>query len=284
MRLTSLMAVVVAGVGVAVVVSPVQERDARADEPHAGLASIGAGMSEHIRGIADHEEAPRASCPSGMVEVEGEYCPNLEQKCRRWLDPEHTFPRRCAEFEPTSACRGKTVTKHFCIDRYEYPNRVGEKPAVMRTWNDAAASCAAEGKRLCGESEWTLACEGKQHNPYPYGTKRDATACNIDKPHSSVDEKALANPQKRDGEAARLWQGEPSGSRAACVSEYGVFDMTGNVDEWVINESGRPYKSASKGGYWGPVRDRCRPSTTVHAEDFSFYQLGFRCCSEAGSP
>jgi hypothetical protein len=56
--------------------------------------------------------------------------------------------------------------------------------------------------------------------------------------------------------------------------------MTGNVDEWVVNESGQPYKSGLKGGYWGPVRDRCRPMTTVHAEGFSFYQIGFRCCSD----
>lgn len=57
--------------------------------------------------------------------------------------------------------------------------------------------------------------------------------------------------------------------------------MTGNVDEWVVNESGRPFKSGLKGGYWGPVRDRCRPMTTAHGEEFSFYQIGFRCCSDA---
>ena len=56
--------------------------------------------------------------------------------------------------------------------------------------------------------------------------------------------------------------------------------MTGNVDEWVVNESGKPYKSGLKGGYWGPVRDRCRPMTTAHAEGFEFYQIGFRCCSD----
>ena len=55
--------------------------------------------------------------------------------------------------------------------------------------------------------------------------------------------------------------------------------MTGNVDEWVLNESGKPHKSGLKGGYWGPVRDRCRPMTTAHDENFEFYQIGFRCCS-----
>jgi sulfatase modifying factor 1 len=38
-----------------------------------------------------------------------------------------------------------------------------------------------------------------------------------------------------------------------------------------------------KGGYWGPVRTRCRPSTRVHGLDFSFYQQGFGCCAD-GKP
>jgi formylglycine-generating enzyme len=57
--------------------------------------------------------------------------------------------------------------------------------------------------------------------------------------------------------------------------------MTGNVDEWVVHEGGKPFKSALKGGYWGRVRDRCRPATTAHNEAFAYYQIGFRCCSDA---
>jgi hypothetical protein len=222
--------------------------------------------------------ADGATCGKGMVEVEGDYCPYLEQKCVRWLDPETKM--RCAEFAPTSGCHGKTVKKHFCIDQFEYPNQPGAKPAVMTTWVQAEATCAKEGKRLCNESEWTLACEGQEHLPYPYGYARNSEACNIDKPHPDVDERALASAATRDAEVARLDQRDPSGSREACVSPYGVYDMTGNVDEWVVNESGRPFKSGLKGGYWGPVRDRCRPMTTAHNEEFSFYQIGFRCCGE----
>jgi formylglycine-generating enzyme required for sulfatase activity len=215
-----------------------------------------------------------------MVEVEGDYCSHVEQTCLRWLDPDEKM--RCAEFAPQTHCDGKVTHKRFCIDQYEYPNQVGAKPIVMKSWYQARDACSAQGKRLCGDSEWTLACEGEERTPYPYGYARSADACNIDKPHPDVDEKAIANPATRDAEVARLWQGEPSGAREACVSAYGVHDMTGNVDEWVMNEAGHPYKSGLKGGYWGPVRDRCRPITTAHNEDFQFYQIGFRCCSEAG--
>ncbi len=59
--------------------------------------------------------------------------------------------------------------------------------------------------------------------------------------------------------------------------------MVGNVDEWVVNASqaGKPYISALKGGYWGPVRTRCRAMTTGHDQTFHYYQIGFRCCGEA---
>ncbi len=221
------------------------------------------------------------SCAPGMVEVEGDYCPYIEQKCLRWLDPETKM--RCAEFSPTTKCASKTAHKKFCIDRYEYPNKPGEKPVIMKTWYEARDTCQSVGKRLCGETEWTLACEGQEHLPYPYGYQRNAEACNIDKPHPDVNEKALADPKLREAEVDRLWQGEPSGTREACVSPYGVHDMTGNVDEWVVNESGHPFRSGLKGGYWGPVRTRCRPMTTAHNEDFLFYQIGFRCCSDGKS-
>jgi formylglycine-generating enzyme len=262
----------------------------RADAPtNRTLAAVGADLRGSLgvkpsvspahQGVHAQPLASNGSCPEAMIEVDGDYCPYLEQKCLRWLDPETKM--RCAEFAPTSECQGKTAHKHFCIDRFEYPNKPGEKPLIMKTWYEAKATCQADGKRLCGESEWTVACEGQEHLPYPYGYARNAEACNIDKPHPDVNEAAIANPKTRDAEVARLWQGEPSGSREACVSPYGVHDMTGNVDEWVVNESGHPFKSGLKGGYWGPVRTRCRPMTTAHNEDFSFYQIGFRCCGDA---
>jgi formylglycine-generating enzyme required for sulfatase activity len=213
-----------------------------------------------------------------MVEVEGDFCPFVEQKCLRWLDPETKM--RCAEFAPTSECSVRTTHKHFCIDQYEYPNAPGRKPQVMVTWTQAKQVCAAENKRLCGESEWTQACEGTERLPYPYGYARNAEACNIDKPHEDVNERLFLDPRTRDAEAARLDHRDPSGAHEACVSPYGAYDMTGNVDEWVVNESGHPHKSGLKGGYWGPVRDRCRPMTTAHDENFAFYQIGFRCCSD----
>ncbi len=226
------------------------------------------------------------ACSPDMVEVEGDYCPLVEQKCLRWLDPQSKL--QCAEFAKTSAndhCAMKTRHQHFCIDRYEWPNKLGALPAYMASWNDAKASCESAGKRLCGDTEWTLACEGPEMQPYPYGDgyARNNLACNIDKPYIWPQPEKVYDPATRSHELARLDQREPSGSRSACVSPYGVRDMVGNVDEWVVNVSqyGQPHMSGLKGGYWGPVRTRCRPMTTAHDETFRYYQIGFRCCGSA---
>jgi sulfatase modifying factor 1 len=245
--------------------------DAAPADPGPILASIAAAAPPPAPATSD--------CPAGMVEVQGDFCPYVEQKCLRWVDPETHM--RCAEFAPTSECPTRVRHKHFCIDRYEYPNQAGEKPQVMVTWNEAQKLCAGEHKRLCGESEWTLACEGAERLPYPYGYARNADACNIDKPHPEVFENRFRNPRTAAAELARLDQRDPSGANESCVSPYGVYDMTGNVDEWVVSESkNAKHKSSLKGGYWGPVRDRCRPVTTAHDEKFAFYQIGFRCCAD----
>jgi hypothetical protein len=227
-----------------------------------------------------------AACGPDQVEVEGDYCPYVAQRCLRYLDPSTKL--QCAEFErlPSAGqCFMKTEHKRFCMDRYEWPNKVGALPRYMASWNEAKSSCEAIGKRLCSDTEWTLACEGPERQPYPYGDGyvRDDHACNIDKPYIWPQPEKVYDPRTSAAELARLDQREPSGARTACVSPYGVHDMVGNVDEWVNNESqaGHPFKSGLKGGYWGPVRTRCRPMTTAHEETFRYYQIGFRCCGNA---
>ncbi len=227
----------------------------------------------------------QGACSSDMLEVLGDYCPAPEQICEEFISEKRD---RCERFRQTVRCIGKPISKHFCVDRFEYPNEAGRRPTVAVTWDEARDLCANEGKRLCGAEEWTLACEGPQLKPYPFGYTRDATACNIDKPYLMPDNFAYDDPRTRADEIARVNQSEPSGSRQRCQSDYGVFDMTGNVDEWVVNEHGSvqgpEFQSGLKGGYWGPVRNRCRPMTMDHNHWHHGYQIGFRCCRDATEP
>lgn len=222
-------------------------------------------------------------CPADMVEVSGDYCQVVEQICEEYISEKKD---RCAKYRNKVRCFGKSRAMHFCVDRYEYPNQLGVKPTVAVTWDEARELCATEGKRLCTADEWTKACEGPENAPYPYGFVRNGEACNHDRQYIMPDDNAYQNPQTRAKEVERVSQSEPSGNRASCVSSYGVFDMTGNVDEWVLNEAGSEngpeYPSGLKGGYWGPVRNRCRPATTDHNRWHHGYQIGFRCCANPG--
>jgi hypothetical protein len=227
-----------------------------------------------------------AVCGEGMVLVDGIYCPYVGHTCTKFLNEEHDV---CQKYAPDVLCEGRLTHRRYCVDVYEYPNLAGVVPAVMVDWNDARRACAVEGKRLCTVEEWEFACEGPQMWPYPYGTERDPTACNIDRTYTLPEMEAFSDPWKISEEVERLDKRVPSGSEPRCISPFGVRDMTGNVDEWVHNEKGKvddkPYRSTLKGGYWGPIRARCRPITSTHNEWFSFYQVGFRCCKDAdGSP
>lgn len=222
------------------------------------------------------------ACPRDMVLVEGEYCTNVDQRCLRYVDPTETM-HRCAEFAP-SRCTGRRRHVAVCMDRYEYPNQPGIHPQVMVSWYEAQRACETQGKRLCTQAEWTFACEGPDMNPYPYGLNRDSNACRIDHQTVRPDRARLGNPMTSADESARLYEAVPSGSMARCVSWAGVHDMTGNVDEWVVNETGTPFNSALKGGWWGNIRARCRPATTSHNEGFVYYQIGFRCCADPRRP
>lgn len=222
--------------------------------------------------IVFREEAPAPPCPDGTVLVEGDSYPVAVRTC---LEGD---PYRCRRFSGKVRLIGEPTRLRFCIDVHEHPNREGATPEVGMTWHEARSSCEKEGKRLCTEDEWTLACEGPERNPYPTGLDRDPGACNIDRPWIRPDNAKLNGPD-RQGELDRLSQSVPSGS-LGCVSHYGVRDMTGNVDEWVENRTGRKYRSGLKGGWWGPVRNRCRPITLFHNEWHHGYQIGTRCCSD----
>jgi hypothetical protein len=223
-------------------------------------------------------EEPRAACPADMTLVDGDFCPSLPFACAR-----HTKAVGCAEYMRNARCRVETDHRRYCIDRYEWPNRVGENPMVYVDWYEAKSLCASAGKRLCRRSEWILACEGPKRLPFPWGFERQPSPCNIDRPAVDFDVYAMMADATREGELARLWQADRIGAHPGCVSAYGAYDMSGNVDEWTDDEAdnpGTPHVSTLNGGYWGPVRDTCRLTTTSHGPTFKFYEVGFRCCGD----
>ena len=235
-----------------------------------------------------------SACPKDMALVAGNFCRAVEQRCLEYArrpegDPD---PSRCARFERPSRCISDAPAPRamrFCMDRYEYPNQKGAVPITLVDWTEAGRLCAAHGKRLCTESEFNFACEGEEMLPYATGYERDAGKCNIDRPFHrrriELKPRLLCELDPTcSAEFARLDQREPAGSRPECVSPFGVYDLNGNVNEWVsMPWKQPPHRAAIKGGWWGPVRNRCRPIVTSHDERYIGYEVGFRCCRDAAA-
>jgi len=214
-----------------------------------------------------------SACPKDMVMVEGEYCTEVAQVCARWLDDETLPFARCAEYHSPSRCIGSRVHQRFCIDRYEYTAPGDDLPLNYQSFTKSNALCQSLGKRLCTENEWNFACEGEEMRPYPYGFTRESK-CNQDR-----DDLYEVNPHRQILADRR----ERADARPECVSPFGVYDMTGNMDESVLREGPEhidPFRNALKGGWWMPARNRCRPATTAHDDYYNDIQVGTRCCSD----
>lgn len=266
-----------------------------------GAVGAAAGGLVEVADAERIEEAAPAPalpgpCPDDMAYVDTSFCPDVERRC---LDVEHEEINHldiCHAFAHDQRCRTAERPIAFCIDRYEYPNAKGAHPVWMLDWSQAQATCESKSKRLCWASEWTAACEGPEHTPLPYGWERDHDKCNMDnfyiepaRPGPNAQFLFYSkNPEVALKELSRLDESVPSGSMEECRSGFGVYDMPGNFDEWVV--SNQPPQERSKwaglkGGGWGHVRSQCRPMTFSHEPEFSYYFVGFRCCRDAaGQP
>ncbi len=219
-------------------------------------------------------------CPTDMRLVEGNHHEQVQRLCTDY------HRGKCRSFAPGLVLLEPRHTPvRVCMDRYEWPNRLGALPDVMMRFVEAEQSCAKVGKRLCTELEWELGCEGREHLPWPYGWSKVPKACNSDELFRPYSDAKLNSRNRlvRQLEVQRLWQGKPAGSTPSCQSPFGVDDMIGNVEEWVTTSRPEwPYRSSLKGGYWAKPHTGCRGTNERHGPQFRYYQIGFRCCQDPG--
>ena len=139
----------------------------------------------------------------------------------------------------------------MCIDAFESPGRA-RRPQTGMSFEAAAAQCREQGRRLCTGAEWELGCRLEGTESWPYGGKYRAEICNV-----------------RSGKI-RL-----SGSFEECRTGLGVYDMSGNVAEWVSDGQirGGSASDANLG--------RCSQVRPKPGRQAAYSDVGFRCCADA---
>jgi formylglycine-generating enzyme len=236
-------------------------------------------------------EQQKHACPSDMVEIEGDFCPNPEEICLYDVDaagnklpgPHKEFGR-CGEFKYPTRCLSNKIHKHYCIDIYEFPNKKGEVPQDWMTYTDLENAGKPLGKRVCTSSEWALAAEGPNMDPLPYGDGYHRavrqSVCNMDHSIKGINVFKATSPHSTTGQLLHNLL-VPSGSMPDCHSKFGVYDMTANLDEWVKNETGIGYPTGLMSGHIFGVRNTARAITVAHnGRVFSWYETGGRLCQD----
>jgi formylglycine-generating enzyme required for sulfatase activity len=174
-----------------------------------------------------------------------------------------------AGFEGERGCRVPPARIGVCIDRFEYPNQSGVLPAVMGTFDEAEEACAVEGKRLCSDSEWTLACRGTV----------ELSACAFGFRGPRVRLERLWDSHETGGEVERV-DGRRASTPGRCVSAHAVFDLPGNVEEWARSEAANGYQAVLKGGHFNKGSIGCERSVYTRQVYARSPFVGFRCCRE----
>ncbi|MDP8222257.1 MAG: SUMF1/EgtB/PvdO family nonheme iron enzyme [Candidatus Lernaella stagnicola] len=184
--------------------------------------------------------------------------------------PQRAHPTKQTNESQETMVRISLAEGFVWMDRFEFPNREGETPLVGVLPHEAAADCAMNGKRLCTQPEIAAAC-GQQGRRFlfannPGESKRTLNGrCNV-LPLNDAPRGVL-----------------PSGAMP-CASENDVYDLTGNLWEWV-GPVAKPWAYATGACYLNNDfhTTQCGFTLKLHVEQIEKLDrqvFGFRCCRD----
>ena len=257
--------------------------------PTETLTSTPAGLP---LSLADERGVPMALIPAGEFQMGSESGDNDEK-------PVHTVYLDAFYmdiYEVTNALYEECVQAGVCTPpgSLTSQNRSGnyygnpyyaDYPVIWVNWEQARVFCEEwRGARLPTEAEWEKAARGGlQGKLYPWGDEEP------------VCQKGISNGAKFDDDAGcNETDTEPVGSYSA--NKYGLFDMAGNVWEWVWDWYGTyssSYSSNPQGpdsgtyrvlrsGCWGNIPNLLRVASRYNPyPNLQNVYLGFRCGASA---
>lgn len=243
-------------------------------------------------------------CPSDMVDVAGRFCIDrfeaslFDERGRQlspyyhptpaqtkasfalWSKERHRVGPQQARVLPLPEPPSWQLTEPFDVVARSI---AGSVPSGYMSGKIAQRACENAGKRLCSPEEWVVACRGESGRLFPYGETYADSQCNV---HAAVHPARELHGDPSTGHLdPRLNMVEangqpllrPTGATTTCASRWGrdaVYDMVGNLDEWVDSPSGR-----FQGGFFSRDTTKgCEASVSSHSFSYFDYSLGTRCC------
>jgi len=248
--------------------------------------------------------AKSRACPAEMAQVSG-YCID------RWEahTVDHATGQPLSPFYPPEPRLLETVFQYWSVEAGRVGNErarsfalpplpdhqrgafspravsaPGRLPQGYMTYFSAKKSCENAGKRLCSEEEWVRACRGNKRSQFPYGGTYLPGRCNVHRAlHPAYElhgNSSLGHLDPRlhlvfeEGKVPLLFA---TGQAELCRSETDegpLFDMVGNLDEWVDDEQG-----VFLGGFYSrATKEGCDAKIENHGPAYTDYSIGVRCC------
>lgn len=176
-----------------------------------------------------------------------------------WVDEFYidTFPTTNADWARFCAATGRRPPLHW--DGGRCPQHMYDHPVVEVSWLDASAFATWAGKSLPTAVQWEKAARGTTGATFPWGNAKTAAKCNVRE--TGIDSTTSVS---------RYHSG---------VSPYGVYDLVGNVWEWLATPDGAG-RYELKGSAWTSPLFRGAPAHFNSAGDFmQDDDTGFRCAA-----
>jgi hypothetical protein len=259
-------------------VKPVRVKKVPATRTTSRLTLAAQASSTHEPLVVESALPPVSSghCPSDMVSIDQRYCVDRYEASLFELTSAGEVP-----FPPYGPVDGHVV-RAMSIP--------GVFPQGYISGVQAADACGRSGKRLCKAMEWRKACAGPDVHTYGYADTRERGRCN-DAGRSPMVEIFHLGGDSSPGDWDPLRMNDPrlnqlpgslarTGSHPSCTNDYGVFDMVGNLHEWIDDPNG-----TFQGGYYLDTTingEGCGYRTIAHDAAYHDYSTGFRCCADPG--